>query len=88
MQEETTAKHKLNLDNDEPGTDNSPTSSPLRGQQYVYLPCKVPKLKVINVFQIMETGKFRLIGCGGYVCFIRRFRGNTVSSKTRKKERK
>lgn len=31
MQEETTAKHKLNLDNDEPGTDNSPTSSPLRG---------------------------------------------------------
>lgn len=45
MQEETTAKHKLNLDNDEPGTDNSPTSSPLRGQQYVYLPCKVPKIK-------------------------------------------
>lgn len=33
MQEETTAKHKLNLDNDEPGTDNSPTSSPLRGLQ-------------------------------------------------------
>nr|XP_011448015.2 synaptonemal complex protein 3 [Crassostrea gigas] len=32
MQEETTAKHKLNLDNDEPGTDNSPTSSPLRGE--------------------------------------------------------
>lgn len=33
MQGETTAKHKLNLDNDEPGTDNSPTSSPLRGKQ-------------------------------------------------------
>lgn len=45
MQEETTAKHKLNLDNDEPGTDNSPTSSPLRGKQQVYLPCEVPKIK-------------------------------------------
>lgn len=89
MQEETTAKHKLNLDNDEPGTDNSPTSSPLRGysNMFIYL-VRFQKLKVINVFQIMETGKFRLIGCGGYVCFICRFRGNTVSSKTRKKERK
>ncbi|XP_048780789.1 synaptonemal complex protein 3-like [Ostrea edulis] len=30
MREEISAKHKLNLDNDEPGTDNSPNSSPLR----------------------------------------------------------
>lgn len=55
--------------------------------RFIYL-VRFQKLKVINVFQIMETGKFRLIGCGGYVCFICRFRGNTVSSKTRKKERK
>lgn len=36
----------------------------------------------------MEIGKFRLIGCGGYVCFICCFRGNIVSFKIRKKERK
>lgn len=36
----------------------------------------------------MEIGKFRLIGCGGYVCFICYFRGNIVSFKVRKKERK